>query len=529
MEECFDNLDISYEGTESSNQTQTKQIEPLKQSETENKQINETNTKAPTLTTNIDEYFSDDADLFNTLFNKDSSEIDLFLNTLNSFAQKKSKLIELLKSLSTIKTDSPNSYDSLLSNDSLKIIHSGSENTPKYDEENFPNLTSETFDKKEELNGEFQLTQSDNLKNIFVSDCQKQPSDDQEALNQLTQQVWTPLFPENISDENNNNSEKVDLVDQVKMEIKENQQVLDDQLADQIEWTDQMNSSFVKMTDVDKKAGNIPKENKHEDIKVSLLDSTVASTLSVILQRCQGSLEGTLLQELDDEEELMRDATIPDENETDENIDDEFMEDDDFVATEKALDHEVTSNSLAFERGLQRMRELNRRHVSQHYSNSSSAQKQTYTDSHDNNNTRFQNAQHHDEFVLKCQFSALIPAFDPRPGKNNINQIQDISVPSESPPSTSQQKDTRQQPETINANSKQIPVPKVDLFLRVENPTSDNNNNGLDFIQEEIKLDNKNATIFQYIQNLISLSQNKEMDKKSNNMVSLFIKLTFIF
>ena len=335
MEECFDNLDISYEGTESSNQTQTQQIEPLKQSETENKQINETNTKAPTLTTNIDEYFSDDADLFNTLFNKDSSEIDLFLNTLNSFAQKKSKLIELLKSLSTIKTDSTNSYDSLLSNDSLKIIHSGSENTPKYDEENFPNLTSETFDKKEELNGEFQLTQSDNLKNIFVSDCQKQPSDDQEALNQLTQQVWTPLFPENISDENNNNSEKVDLVDQVKMEIKENQQVLDDQLADQIEWTDQMNSSFVKMTDVDKKAGNIPKENKHEDIKVSLLDSTVALTLSVILQRCQGSLEGTLLQELDDEEELMRDTTIPDENETDENIDDEFMEDDDFVATEK--------------------------------------------------------------------------------------------------------------------------------------------------------------------------------------------------
>jgi hypothetical protein len=114
------------------------------------------------------------------------------------------------------------------------------------------------------------------------------------------------------------------------MEIKENQQVLDDQLADQIEWTDQMNSSFVKMTDVDKKAGNIPKENKHEDIKVSLLDSTVASTLSVILQRCQGSLEGTLLQELDDEEELMRDTTIPDENETDENIDDEFMEDDDY-------------------------------------------------------------------------------------------------------------------------------------------------------------------------------------------------------
>lgn len=27
-----------------------------------------------------------------------------------------------------------------------------------------------------------------------------------------------------------------------------------------------------------------------------------------------------------------------------------------------------------------------------------------------------------DEFVLKRQFSALIPAFDPRPGRTNINQ-----------------------------------------------------------------------------------------------------------
>lgn len=148
MEECFDNLDISYEATDPQNPnlTQNQTTESLK-SENEDENNNEKTSKTPTLTTNIDEYFSDDADLFNTLFNKDSSEIDLFLNTLNSFSQKKSKLIELLKSLSTIKTDSTNSYDSLLSNDSLKIIHSGSENTPKYDEENFPNLATETFGK----------------------------------------------------------------------------------------------------------------------------------------------------------------------------------------------------------------------------------------------------------------------------------------------------------------------------------------------------------------------------------------------
>lgn len=31
-----------------------------------------------------------------------------------------------------------------------------------------------------------------------------------------------------------------------------------------------------------------------------------------------------------------------------------------------------------------------------------------------------------DEFVLKRQFSALIPAFDPRPGRTNINQTTGI-------------------------------------------------------------------------------------------------------
>ncbi|XP_052768700.1 E3 ubiquitin-protein ligase HECTD1-like isoform X1 [Mya arenaria] len=34
-----------------------------------------------------------------------------------------------------------------------------------------------------------------------------------------------------------------------------------------------------------------------------------------------------------------------------------------------------------------------------------------------------------DEFVLKRQFSALIPAFDPRPGRTNVNQIEDIAIP----------------------------------------------------------------------------------------------------
>jgi hypothetical protein len=33
-----------------------------------------------------------------------------------------------------------------------------------------------------------------------------------------------------------------------------------------------------------------------------------------------------------------------------------------------------------------------------------------------------------DEYVLKRQFSALIPAFDPRPGRTNVNQTTDVEV-----------------------------------------------------------------------------------------------------
>lgn len=34
-----------------------------------------------------------------------------------------------------------------------------------------------------------------------------------------------------------------------------------------------------------------------------------------------------------------------------------------------------------------------------------------------------------DEFILKRHFSALIPAFDPRPGRTNVNQTSDIDIP----------------------------------------------------------------------------------------------------
>jgi E3 ubiquitin-protein ligase HECTD1 len=300
-----------------------------------------------------------------------------------------------------------------------------------------------------------------------------------------------------------------------------------------------------------------------------------AITLSTILQRCQSSLDGALaqqidaamLQEMEDEEEdeeLMRD-TIPNndenENETDENIDDEFLEED-FVNNsstttqnvEKVNSTEFSSNSLALETGIQHMRELKRRHGS-HAQSSAHQRYQVTAHTHrqqneseatpnvaqqsaqlDNNNNKdnnnnssgvsdnfpMNNPYHHDEFVLKCQFSALIPAFDPRPGKNNINQIQDISVPPTSPnpqsPVNTKYADLSMPAAAASLEFKQPKQPKVDLFLRVQTQNCDlftqnhhsQFDNGLEFIKSEIKLTNKNATIFQYIQSLIELNPNND-------------------
>lgn len=529
MEECFDNLDISYEATEPANKVQQLGSEYLFDPAKSNENIDNNNQKTnlpsssakaldqcKTLTTtNIDEYFSEDADLFSMLFNKDSSEVDLFLDTLNSFAQNKNKLIELLRSLSTIKTESSNSYDSLLSTDSLKL--SLKEATSKQESE-----SSEPG----QVTPQVQWTE-------FTEDS-------------AIQEASVPELPEPLLDE-----------DQQK------QQVANEPIQD-IQWADHVpdhSDSHAKADSAD--AEPVPDSQSNPP--------TVASTLSAILQRCQSSLDSALvhqidaamLQELEDEEEeLMRNATIP-ENETDENLEDEFMEEDDFVAaaTERTLSQhqhhqhqDVNNNSLAFERGLQRMRELNKRSVGSTGSSNQSDQDGHTTFSHQHHHQN-QN-QYNDEFVLKCQFSALIPAFDPRPGKNNINQIQDISVPPTTAAATVVNKTTasdpiaqqhQQQTDASNAasstqkqtgsdgNSKVI-----DLFLKIEYTTTNSSSteNGLEFIKEEIKLTNKNATIFQYIQKLISLkvssSSGKDQcssatDKQEKNNMLHFEKMKNIW
>lgn len=98
-----------------------------------------------------------------------------------------------------------------------------------------------------------------------------------------------------------------------------------------------------------------------------------------------------------------------------------------------------------------------------------------------------------DEFVLKRQFSALIPAFDPRPGRTNVNQISEVEVPPPLDSSTG-----------LGSSSRDLdcgitPQPKLHLTLRGPN---------LPGIQDvEFELNNRKATIFQAVQDLIQSSQ----------------------
>ena len=60
-----------------------------------------------------------------------------------------------------------------------------------------------------------------------------------------------------------------------------------------------------------------------------------------------------------------------------------------------------------------------------------------------------------DEYVLKRQFSALIPAFDPRPGRTNVAQTQDFEIPAPGAPEAAAVTPTEGGPQ-----------PKLQLFIK---------------------------------------------------------------
>ncbi|XP_014233753.1 E3 ubiquitin-protein ligase HECTD1 isoform X8 [Trichogramma pretiosum] len=94
-----------------------------------------------------------------------------------------------------------------------------------------------------------------------------------------------------------------------------------------------------------------------------------------------------------------------------------------------------------------------------------------------------------DEFVLKRQFSALIPAFDPRPGRTNVNQTTDLEIP---PPGSDAKA-------TAHVGTTPTSGPKLSLFLKGP---------GLPGIPDvEIPLNDPTASIFQAVQQLMQLTE----------------------
>ncbi|XP_050321307.1 E3 ubiquitin-protein ligase Ufd4 isoform X1 [Bactrocera neohumeralis] len=100
-----------------------------------------------------------------------------------------------------------------------------------------------------------------------------------------------------------------------------------------------------------------------------------------------------------------------------------------------------------------------------------------------------------DEFVLKRQFSALIPAFDPRPGRTNVNQTSDLDIPAPGTSAESLRQDEH------------VPLPQPVLSLVLRGPSI----GGVPDV--EIELSNSEWTIFRAVQELLQVSQLNKTDK----------------
>lgn len=100
-----------------------------------------------------------------------------------------------------------------------------------------------------------------------------------------------------------------------------------------------------------------------------------------------------------------------------------------------------------------------------------------------------------DEYVLKRQFSALIPAFDPRPGRTNVNQTTDIEIPAPGTETQAPQSDVNQ------------PIPQPSLYLILKGP----NMTGITDV--EVPLTNPEWTIFRAVQELVQMTNMAKQDK----------------
>lgn len=167
-------------------------------------------------------------------------------------------------------------------------------------------------------------------------------------------------------------------------------------------------------------------------------------SLEDFLESCRA---GTLLAELEDDDEL------PEPDEDDNEDDDENEDDEDF--------EEVTEDGF------------------------------------ETRNTKRRSWD--DEFILKRQFSALIPAFDPRPGRTNVNQTSDLDIPLPGGDIAGAEAVVPSSSGTSSqAETDLVPQPKLHLTLR--GPCMPN------IPDVEIELHDADWTIFKALQKLVQAS-----------------------
>jgi len=72
-----------------------------------------------------------------------------------------------------------------------------------------------------------------------------------------------------------------------------------------------------------------------------------------------------------------------------------------------------------------------------------------------------------DDYVLRREFTALIPAFDPRPGRTNVNQTSDLEVIA--PPDDENDEIPDVFTENSSAINNQTSLPRIKLTLKGPN------------------------------------------------------------
>lgn len=218
-------------------------------------------------------------------------------------------------------------------------------------------------------------------------------------------------------------------------------------------------------------------------LSMSLTGSSDSEQVSLedFLESCRA---GTLLAELEDDDEL------PEPDEDDNEDDDENEDDEDF---EEVTEEDGAGGVGSLVGGA---------------GDGSSASR------HVTGNTKRRSWD--DEFVLKRQFSALIPAFDPRPGRTNVHQTSDLEIPppgaaegaqgaeavlsSSSSSSLIMASGQHQQhlQSDVEADADLVPQPKLHLVLR--GPGLPN------ILDVEIELTDGDWTVFKAVQKLIQSS-----------------------